>query len=166
LPPLIFLLVQIAIALILISGAHAQTITTVPTKRPSMILPPVEYDHYYEGDLTIKIVDSLDELYALCAVKTNAMLACALPAGKSCIILMVKNEIMRKRGWTTGILLRHEIGHCNGWAPDNQHVGMRPLTGNTPEGNTHWVPEAQRVKIPLDRLERAEKIRAGLAGPR
>jgi hypothetical protein len=157
----IFTFVVLLVAFAGIKAPHAQNVTTVPVKRLSYILPPLEFDHYYEGDLTIKMVDSLDELYALCNVKTNAMLACALPAGKSCIVIMVRDEVMRKRGWTSGVLLRHEIGHCNGWSLDNQHVGMRPL-----EGNTHWVPIEERIKIPSDRLEKAEKIRAGLAGPR
>src|SRR5262245_11776782 len=26
---------------------------------------------------------------------------------------------MRARGWTTELLLRHEIGHCNGWPSDH-----------------------------------------------
>ena len=135
---------------------YTPPVTTVPVKRLSVILPPEEYDHYYEGDLTIKIVDSLEELYILCAVKTQAMLACALPGAKSCIVIMVNDEIMRTKGWTTGILLRHEIGHCNGWSRDNQHVGMRPLTSNT-----HWVPESERVKLPADRLERAKQVKTG-----
>jgi hypothetical protein len=134
----------------------AQTVTTVPTKPINRnILPPVEYDHWYEGDLTIKIVDSLEELYILCAVKKDYMLACALPGGTSCVIIMVNDEIMRTQGWTTGVLVRHEIGHCNGWPGD--HGGVRAL----PSSNTHWVPEAQRMKLPLDRLERAKQVRTG-----
>jgi hypothetical protein len=157
----IFAFVILLAAFAGIKALHAQNVTTVPVKRLSYILPPVEFDHYYEGDLTIKIVDTLDELYALCAIKNDTMLACALPAGKSCIVIMVRDEVMRKRGWTTGVIFRHEIGHCNGWAPDNVHVGQRPL-----ESNTHWVPEAERIKIPSDRLQKATKIKEGLAGPR
>ena len=52
------------IALTWPSVANAQI---VPNRGPIMILPPVAYDHEYEGDLTIKIVDTFEELYALCA---------------------------------------------------------------------------------------------------
>jgi hypothetical protein len=124
-----------------------------------MILPPLEYDHPYEGDLTIKIVDTLEELYAICEQRTAAMLACSYPSYadgfRSCLIIMVKDEIMRRRGWTTGLLFRHEQGHCNGWL-GGDHVGQRPLTTNG-----WWVTPSERIKVPHDRLERAEKARAG-----
>src|SRR5215510_2543726 len=32
--------------------------------------------------------------------------------------------VMKARGWTTALLLRHETGHCNGWPSD--HPGQRP----------------------------------------
>jgi len=82
------------------------------------------------------------------------MLACSMQNSRSCLIIMVNDEIMRRRGWNTGLLLRHEIGHCNGWPgthPDQQYL----IT------STHWVPERDRVKLPLDRLEQADRIRAG-----
>ena len=44
------------------------------------ILPPPEYDHEYEGDLTIKMVDTIQELKVLCqtgARSNPALLACS-----------------------------------------------------------------------------------------
>ena len=134
--------------------AHAQIVPN----RPIIILPPVEYDHQYEGDLTIKIVDTLEELYALCAQRNPSMLGCSYPSYadglRSCQIILVKDEIMRRRGWTTGLLFRHEQGHCNGWP--GTHPGQRELTKDT-----FWVTPAERVKIPQDRQEQADKVRAG-----
>jgi hypothetical protein len=78
----------------------------------------------YEGDLTIKIVDTLEELYDLCRLPNRSLLACSTHNSKGCLIVMVNDEIMRKRGYTTGLLFRHEQGHCNGWGPD--HGGERP----------------------------------------
>ena len=119
-----------------------------------LILPPVEYDHEYDGDLTLSIVNTLEELYALCGTRTPFMLACSYINQKSCLVIMVNDGIMRRKGWTTGLLLRHEIGHCNGWSGD--HVGQRPVTKDT-----HWVSEHERARPPLDRLQRAEQVRAG-----
>ena len=107
--------------------------------------PPAEYDHYYEGDLTIKIVDSLKELQNLCQLDGKNLLACTTRNHSSCIIVMVKDEIMRQRSWTTGMLLRHEMGHCNGWGAD--HSGERTVTWPT----THWVQDHMRVRLPTPR---------------
>ena len=142
---------------ILLFPSLAQNVTTVPVKpnfqpvKPDqyMILPPVEYDHFYEGDLTIKMVSTIEELHALC--KIDGALACAFRNEKSCVIVMVHDEVMRRRNWTTGLLLRHEIGHCNGWPGD--HSGQRRL----PPG--HVVHESERIKLPREWLMEAERIR-------
>src|SRR6516165_6107420 len=96
-----------------------------------MILPPIEYDHDYEGDLTIKMVDSVEELRVLCDNNTPQMLACSMNNARSCLIIMVKDEVMRQRGWTTGLLLRHERGHCNGWAAARQVAESNDLSRTT-----------------------------------
>jgi len=145
--------VIIFVALLAIAAgikAHAETypkpIATIPIKNVApvpllhMILPPGKYDHDYEGDLTIKMVDSVEELRALCKQDNPQMLACSMHNSKACLIIMVNDDVMRIRGWTTGLLLRHEIGHCNGWAGD--HPGERPLITST-----HWVPESERVRL-------------------
>ena len=102
------------------------------------------------------MADTLAELQTLCKVDNPKLLACALlgPQLKSCIIILVDDEIMRRRGWTSGLLFRHERGHCNGWGQD--HAGERALTWPT----TQWVNERERVKMPLDRLQEAVPIGA------
>ena len=72
-----------------------------------MIFPPAEYDRYYEGDLTIKMVATIEELYAICQINKPQLLACTLRNQHSCVIVLVNDEVMRKRSWTTGLLLRH-----------------------------------------------------------
>jgi hypothetical protein len=105
------------------------------------IFPPAQYDHYYEGDLTIKIVNSLEELHEVCQLDNPQLLACSTRNEWSCIIVLVKDEVMRKRSWTTGMLLRHEIGHCNGWGAD--HAGERSISWPT----IHWAHPNARVKL-------------------
>jgi hypothetical protein len=109
-----------------------------PPLKSFPILPPVEHDHYYEGDLTINMVDTLEELYAACGMQNRFLLACSTHTRTACLITVVKDEVMRSKGWTTGLLLRHEIGHCNGWGPD--HAGERALTAPSP----HWAPAHER----------------------
>lgn len=129
-------------------AAIAQQTAPVPIKtvpvRPAakMILPPEQYDHFYDGDLTIKIVPDLVSLNAACSIdpdKQPNVLACAWHNAKSCVIYMVDDRVMREKGWNTGILLRHEIGHCNGWPGD--HPGRRAL----PWPVTHLVPPEERI---------------------
>jgi|SRR6516162_1137213 hypothetical protein len=148
-PALIFALLFAAFAA---CKAYSQNITTVPVKpvpvqpivpKQHRIFPPAEFDHYYEGDLTIKIVDTLQELHEVCQLDGENLLACSTRNHSSCIIVMVKDEVMRQRSWTTGMLLRHEMGHCNGWGGD--HAGERSITWPT----SHWVQDYMRVKLPL-----------------
>ena len=67
---------------------------------------------------------------------------------KSCVIIMVEDEVMRRRGWTSGLLLRHEMGHCNGWT--QAHEGQRPVYSD----GSHWVPASRRIRLPADRWQR------------
>ena len=92
-----------------------------PKPAPSLILPPPEYDKHYLGDLTIRLVDSVENLAIACKwplVRPNS-LGCASVHVDHCIIYLVQDDVMRLRGWNTGIVLRHELGHCNGWPPDH-----------------------------------------------
>jgi hypothetical protein len=126
-----------------VRGLSAQNVPVAPAKSPVyMILPPVVYDHHYDGDLTIRIVATLEELYAICQLDKPHMLACSARNGRSCVIVMVADEIMRRRNWNTGLLLRHEIGHCNGWPAD--HPDERGVSWP----NSFWVAQDYRVKMP------------------
>ena len=125
---------------------------TVPNPGTN-IFPPPEYDHEYEGDLTIKIVSTVEQLKILCRVDNPKLLACSFHNNKSCLVIMVDDSVMRHRGWSTGMLLRHERGHCNGWPGD--HPGIVPV----PKGTPLWVNAVGRVKIPEERWQEAERIR-------
>jgi hypothetical protein len=51
-------------------------------------------------------------------------LGCGGPRSSGeCHILRADDETIRKHGWTPEIVLRHEIGHCNGWR--GHHPGAR-----------------------------------------
>jgi hypothetical protein len=153
-----FVVAVAIVAAILLCPVFAQQSYTIVPVRPvtteHKILPPPEFDHYYEGDLTIVMVKTVEELLILCNVESQNTLACSIRAydGKSCVIIMVDDEVMRRRAWTTGLLLRHEMGHCNGWT--QAHEGQRPVYSDS-----YWVPASRRIRIPPDRLQRAMVIK-------
>jgi hypothetical protein len=88
------------------------------------VLPPLEFDHPFKGKLVIKSTSSPTEIKMSCDASTfSYQLGCALRRNDGCYILMRDETYIRQTGWTTEIVFRHEIGHCNGWPGD--HRGAR-----------------------------------------
>jgi hypothetical protein len=90
------------------------------------ILPPVEYDHPYTGKLTIETVLQREDLREFCgAAFLPWTLACARRdvTNNSCHIVIASDNLIREQRWSTELIMRHEIGHCNGW---DGHHGQRP----------------------------------------
>ena len=98
---------------------------SAPTIGPK-ILPPPEYDYPYTGKLLLRRVDTLEELFLSCPNLPSYILGCAYKRPDSCVVFMIADPFIKARGWTAKILLRHEIGHCNGWPGD--HPGSLPGT--------------------------------------
>ncbi len=90
-------------------------------------MPPLEYDHPYDGELVTVTAESTDEVRVLCPTvpfKTGEPLACSRRASHNrCVVVMAREDIIVAHGWTLDIIRRHEIGHCNGWIG---HAGARP----------------------------------------
>jgi hypothetical protein len=90
------------------------------------VLPPVEFDHPYKGKLIIKTVRSVAEMGAVCPTATK--IACAsishgpITPKTTCLIYLRDDAEMRRQNWRRHLILRHEIGHCNGWVG---HAGAR-----------------------------------------
>lgn len=96
-----------------------------PPKQKYLILPPVEFDRPYTGKLTVETVATREELKPICgSVFTQFTLACAFRRPDSCRIVIVEESIIKAYRWTRELVMRHEIGHCNGWPGD--HPGERP----------------------------------------
>jgi len=93
----------------------------LPMAYQQQMLPPKEFDHEYDGELTIKYLIPQD-IRRLCnpALKTKGQnaLACTRAdfAPKRCTIYMMTAQELERLGWTYDIVLRHETGHCNGWS--------------------------------------------------
>jgi hypothetical protein len=105
--------------------APTQTmVTTTPTLPAHIALPPVRYDHEYTGgQLIITKWNDYSLIQHICADTPNAI-ACSYKTfntatGKliSCLIMLgpVAHDDPK--------VLRHEIGHCNGWT--SAHEGAR-----------------------------------------
>jgi hypothetical protein len=101
-------------------------------------LPPAEYDHPYEGRLRTIEVRSMETVSYLCkrAVRHLAYvlipkvaIGCAirsdlvkLDPNADCVIFHAPESQLQRLGGTLNVLIRHELGHCNGW---KNHDGMR-----------------------------------------
>lgn len=85
-------------------------------------LPPAEYDHAYDGKLTIvRAPDAQVRERCLTASTYNPafqMLGCSrrnTSGPNTCTIWIVTDDELRQLGWYYDIVLAHEVGHCNGW---------------------------------------------------
>jgi hypothetical protein len=85
-------------------------------------LPPLRYDRPYEGHLTIETVANWAALPASCRGLSVRLVACAIRGesvrnGDYCRIYILEHA-------RSDLVLRHEIGHCNGWP--GHHPDERP----------------------------------------
>jgi len=143
-----FLAVPALALMALTTTAHAQTALT--PKTPAA-LPPLEYDHPYEGRLTVTRGDKA--LMGQLCPKTA--LGCARRYSDSCSIVIATDEIIKAVGWTTEIVLRHEIGHCNGWPPS--HVDARIVDPKKPPPSNYDREIIERLKKRNDEQRNALK---------
>jgi hypothetical protein len=109
----------IVIAILLIgSYAHAQYGAQFGIKGT---LPPAEFDKPYTGNLWIVYFESPEDVFAACHGESKS--ACIsrpknAPTDQpllTCTIMMLSDFTYRKQGRNPAVILRHELGHCNGW---------------------------------------------------
>ncbi|WP_137933145.1 hypothetical protein [Mesorhizobium comanense] len=84
--------------------------------------PPRRFDHAFAGKLTIKRLPQREveracrALFAKHKIRAESLTnwrGCSLPVSKhSCIVIVVNKTFMRA---TPAAVIRHEVGHCNGW---------------------------------------------------
>jgi hypothetical protein len=85
-------------------------------------LPPVEYDRPYDGTLTVLGAGNQEQTQAACGWP-RPVLACSYHSGRECTIIHAREDYIVQFKTTLNIVMRHEIGHCNGWPGD--HPGAR-----------------------------------------
>src|SRR5262245_13124795 len=80
--------------------------------RSNLILPPVEYDKPYEGNLVVQEVKTIAELIETCKVTGKKwLLGCTIRTSWGCHIYLVPESVMKEFGWWREPMMRHEIGH-------------------------------------------------------
>src|SRR5262249_20102553 len=101
------------------------------------ILPPPEYDHPYTGELLIievekqqTLIDNCPTIYRNKPPNTPAI-ACTIRHEKSCVVLIASKDQfpwfqMIHKSYSYENVLRHEIGHCNGWPGDHPNSVYDP----------------------------------------
>ena len=91
------------------------------------ILPPVEFDRPYRSRLIVRTRRQRRAMKTACRWPPShpVKLGCAHAGVAQCVVYLRGNAEIRRQGWTRQIVLRHEIGHCNGWP--GGHRGMRPI---------------------------------------
>lgn len=86
--------------------------------------PPARYDHAYKGELTLRHLPP-DQVYPVCAkmlAEANGTDKGTYPGMRGCSVRSENgtkcNVVVVDRVWkkaTPEAILRHELGHCNGW---------------------------------------------------
>jgi hypothetical protein len=126
------LLTGVTVLFLATGAAHAAEKRQV---RYLNILPPVEFDKPYTGELEIVRFATSQEIKAVC--KGSSEYACTgrLANGARCILFMLLDKQLgdHLRGNAIAFVFRHELGHCNGWPADhkngrkvfmNMHIAM------------------------------------------
>lgn len=123
-PPLI-----LALALLLLP---VQALGDGPWFREILdIIPPVEYDHPYEGFLVVNRTSNLETTRERCnkaafphTLPRNAI-ACAVSFKAAttregfCLVFIPPDEVLAKYNISYDLAYRHEMAHCNGWPADH-----------------------------------------------
>jgi hypothetical protein len=84
----------------------------------------------------------MDKIFLGCAIPSTLI---RLDPNADCVIFILGSISHLRYGQTLNGLMRHEIGHCNGW---NTHDGMRDASHETPsyvptKSKKPWVPLSQ-----------------------
>jgi hypothetical protein len=87
-------------------------------------LPPPQYDVAYVGKLEILRYIYIEELRAICDARDHEsrVVACAERKDHSCTIHLGPYEKLIATGHTFASIMRHELGHCNGWSAQHEQA--------------------------------------------
>jgi hypothetical protein len=116
---------QVALVLAMLAPARAQ-----PPRRVVPFVPPVQYDHPYEG--TVHVVTTSDKAFLTEACPVGQFkppLACAFKRPTGCVIVLASDELFKAKGVSVALARRHERGHCNNWPGDHPNPRMPKQAG-------------------------------------
>jgi hypothetical protein len=123
--------------------------------------PPPEFDKPFDGELIIERL-SREEIQKVCP---PGMLACAwtTPNNKDvpCIVMIPDDDFLKKRGGMQyEEILRHEIGHCNGWPADHGGAYLKSNPPEQPTQPTHNFPP-KMILMPKPKQQQEGDWQAG-----
>jgi hypothetical protein len=104
-------------------GLAAVVVATLCALSPAQaeqrfVLPPLEYDHPYDGELVTVTAESTDEVRVLCPTvpfKSGWPLACSRRASTNrCVVVLAREDIIVAYGWTLDIILPSAPGSLCG----------------------------------------------------
>jgi len=101
-------------ALLLATGA-AHAAWKLPMDTQAKVLPPKEFDHPFDGRTELSRVTQA-EINRICPNPGQRKYACGgLRPDGICVVWIVDDDGLDLSGYDYDVILRHEIGHCNGW---------------------------------------------------
>jgi hypothetical protein len=106
-----------------LSPAVAQTTSAVVGN----VLPPIEYDQPYTGQLVILRGDKA-RMEGLCPkTPLPITLGCAIKVqeARGCIVIIADDDIIKHTPWTYEMIFRHEQRHCLLWPGDHKRISPR-----------------------------------------
>jgi hypothetical protein len=117
------------------------------------VFPPPKYDVPYEGELSIRLYSSMEDMRGACPNGHN-VLACSKVTvdHKRCEIDALTETAAKRAGLNYAFTLRHELAHCNGW--------RHPMVTKEDQGRFHagsmwaeaegakWIREDTKIAMP------------------
>jgi len=130
------------LTVLLSTGALAQAPPPVAWDK-TKIVPPLEYDYPFPGELKIARLASEAEVRVACYgadFSSGHALACNVRWGKHrCDVYIAADKVLATVGLSYEVTLRHEQGHCNGWP--GHHHGARYATDPPAQMPPRWSQE-------------------------
>jgi len=147
-------LIGIAAPSLVTGTAQAEILTYQP-------LPPPEYDHPYDKELTIVDNVNWETIQKVCGpIYANApsgsiLTGCAHIYPDHCLIYIAEPRTMQTASLvyhstvrdTYDRVLRHEIGHCNGWSSYHPNPQRDALPRQPDERYNKWPYRNLRYEI-------------------
>src|SRR5262245_55792194 len=144
------ILLTTALAMLLCSNATAQnrvkTVPIVTGEDTTPLLPPPEFDKPFTGTFMLFHGESVAEVAHFCNREGRTILGCSrrfVIAGEAfCRVMVAPDYVIQRQGIDPAHVLRHEIGHCNGW-PGSHPTATGEVTGATPFHPIYQCPVIQ-----------------------
>ena len=101
-----------------------------PPRRIVPFMPPVQYDHPFDGTVYVVTTSDTAFLTEVCpAGQFKPPLACASKGPTGCVIVLASDELFKAQGVSVALARRHERGHCNNWPNDHPNPRMPKQAG-------------------------------------